>query len=74
MKIDNIGKTIKKQRKKKGYSLRELAKLTNLSHSTLGMWEQGRNLPSFQSLYKVLSMLDLEITIQGGAKENGECQ
>ncbi|WP_062806334.1 helix-turn-helix domain-containing protein [Enterococcus pernyi] len=55
----NIGKSIVKYRKIKGYSIRELARLTNLTPSLLSQIERGLSNPSLQSLKIISQVLDV---------------
>ncbi len=57
----NIATIIKEARNKKGYTLRELGKLTNLSHSFLGDIEAGRSRPSYENLVKIITTLDISV-------------
>ena len=52
-----IGQALKQARTDKGYSLRELARLTGLSHSFLNDIEHGRSMPSINNLVKLSSTL-----------------
>lgn len=45
---------LKQLRKEKGLSQRDLAKLLNLSHSAIGLYETGKREPDFKTL-KLLS-------------------
>lgn len=52
----DYGKIIKKLRLKEGWTQKELAQKLFKAESTIGMWEQGRREPDYDSL-KALSFL-----------------
>jgi transcriptional regulator with XRE-family HTH domain len=56
---NNIGEKIRKRRETMGYSLRKLAKMTNLSASFLSQVELNRNSLSLTSLHSIASALDV---------------
>lgn len=58
-----IGVILRKIRKQKGLSLRELAKLSGLSHSFISDIENGRCNPSIKSLLKITNALDVNPNI-----------
>jgi len=60
VKID-VATVIKEARSNKGYTLRELGKLTGLSHSFLGDIEAGRSRPSYENLIKIIRVLDIPL-------------
>ena len=43
-------------RKKIGYLQSDIANILNVSTSTIGMWEQGRNQPDNESLVKIANL------------------
>lgn len=55
-----IGVILRKLRKQKGFSLREFAKLSGLSHSFISDIENGRCNPSIESLHKIADALDVK--------------
>lgn len=55
-----IGKQLRQLRMAKGYSLRELAKISGLSHSFLSDIEHDRCNPSLCSLYKLANALEVK--------------
>lgn len=57
----NVANIIKEARSIKGYTLRELGKKTDLSHSFLGDIEAGRSRPSYENLAKILTELDVPL-------------
>lgn len=60
VKID-VATVIKEARNNKGYTLRELGKLTGLSHSFLGDIETGRSRPSYENLIIIIGVLDIPL-------------
>ena len=61
MDISIIGKNIKKYRKIKGYTSKELAEKTNLAHITIRKYEGGVLKPGSYSMYKLSKALDVSI-------------
>ena len=55
-----IGPLIREARLTAGYSLRELAKQTGTSHSTISAYEHGRKSPSIPVLRKLLDECGME--------------
>lgn len=61
--IKPLGEILKLKRKEKGYSLRTLAKLANLSHTYINQLEKDEvKEPSFETLYKLSSILEFDLT------------
>jgi HTH-type transcriptional regulator / antitoxin HipB len=58
-----IGATIRKARKGKGWSQKELAKNANVSQQLISFVETGRNNFSFETLKKISTALNLKIEI-----------
>ena len=56
---NSIGEKIRKRRETMGYSLRKLAKMTDLSASFLSQVELKRNSLSLTSLHAIASALDV---------------
>ncbi len=56
-----IGKRIEKLRYKKGWSLREMGKRTQLSHDFISRVEKGETTPSFSSLESIAEALGIDI-------------
>lgn len=61
METINVGNQITKFRKEKGYSMRELAKLANISPSMLSQIERGLANPSIQTLKELAGTLDIPV-------------
>ncbi len=57
-----LGKKIKKCRKDKGYSLRQLATKVDLSASFLSQIEQAKASPSIENLKKIANELDVRVS------------
>lgn len=56
-----IEEKIKKLRLAQGYSQQELADLLNISHGTVGHWENGRREPSNQALMQLSHIFNVSI-------------
>ena len=59
---NNIGANIKKYRKLKGYTIKELAEKSRLACVTIAKYEHGERNPKRYSLYKILKALDVCIS------------
>lgn len=46
-------------RKEKGWSKRDLAKVLNVSHSTINRWENGLQTPNMIYIYKIATLFDV---------------
>ncbi|WP_042349886.1 helix-turn-helix domain-containing protein [Bacillus massiliigorillae] len=57
----DVGKKVEKFRKDKGYSLRELSRLTDITPSMLSQIERGLANPSLQTLKVLAGALDIPI-------------
>ena len=57
-----IGSTIRKLRKERGLTLKQMARRTSLSVSLLSQIERAESSASISSLYKVALALDTKIT------------
>lgn len=55
--MKEIGERISKRRKDLGYSQEELAVLVGMTRGSIGNYESGINLPSFEALIKIASAL-----------------
>ena len=56
-----IGEKIKKYRKEKGYTQKQLAEKCGLSEISIKKYETGNVTPSYESLNKVCSILNVEL-------------
>lgn len=56
-----VGMRLKVIREQNGLSQRELAKRSNVTHSSISMIEQGQNSPSIHSLEKILSGIPMTL-------------
>ena len=54
---ERLGETIRRLRKEHGFTLKELAGLTGLSHPFLSQIERGQARPSMESLYQISEAL-----------------
>lgn len=66
----NIGDRIKGLREGKGYSLRELASLCQMSKSALGMYERGERRPKYETLVSIANVFDVDIDYLLGKTDN----
>lgn len=58
---ENTGSKIKELRLKRGYSRRELAKIANVSESTIKQYENGSRKPQFYLLNQIATALGVTI-------------
>ena len=59
---NNIGANIRKHRKLKGYTIKELAEKAGLAYITIVKYEHGERNPKGYSLYKISKALDVCIS------------
>ena len=57
--IKMLGILVRYNRVKKGYSLRDLAKLTNISHTLISNFEKGLLTPHSDTIKDIFEILDL---------------
>jgi transcriptional regulator with XRE-family HTH domain len=55
-----LGMIVRVNRVKMGYSLRDLAKLTNISHSLISNFEQGKLVPHNETIRDIFRVLNIE--------------
>lgn len=67
----NTGSKIKELRLKKGYSRRELAKIANVSESTIKQYENGSRKPQFYLLNQIATALGVTIDYFGLRDQEG---
>ncbi|MGM0410334.1 MAG: helix-turn-helix domain-containing protein [Bacillota bacterium] len=58
----NLGKKLRKLRKRKNYSLSELEELTGVSKSMLGQIERGKSSPTVKTLWKISKGLNVSFS------------
>lgn len=63
--------TLKQLRERDGLSQVKLAGLLGVSQSTVGMWESGRNKPTFAMLHKIADVFDVSVGYLAGDDANG---
>jgi len=56
-----VGTHIKRLRKEKNLSIRELAKHVNISHNTLASYERGKVMPSIENGFKIAQFFNVPI-------------
>ena len=59
MKLDTIGKNIRKYRLKKKLRQEDLAEKTGLTTNYIGMVERGEKIPSLETFIKILNALEV---------------
>ena len=64
MKIEELGKLIKRRRKVLGLTIRDLADLTGMSKTTITQIEQGMSNPTFELLQSIFEYLNLEMKVE----------
>ena len=64
MKIEELGKIIKRRRKVLGLTIRELANLTGTSKTTISQTERGIRNPTFEILQNIFEYLNLEMKVE----------
>ena len=63
---NDIGKNIRRYRKLRMYTIKELAEKTGLSYITIVKYEHGERNPKRYSLYKISKALDVCISDLAG--------
>ena len=58
----NIGKQLKRFRQKKGLSLKQVAKMSDVSTGLISKIENFRTTPSLQVLFKIMQSLEIDLT------------
>ena len=56
METKELGEKIKLLRKQKHITIESLAKMVNMSKSTVGMWESGQRRPEYEELLKLANI------------------
>lgn len=64
MKMEELGKIIKRRRKVLGLTIRELANLTGTSKTTISQTERGVRNPTFEILQNIFEYLNLEMKVE----------
>lgn len=64
MKIEELGKIIKRRRKVLRLTIRELANLTGTSKTTISQTERGIRNPTFEILQNIFEYLNLEMKVE----------
>ena len=59
--MDSFGKKLTKCRKEKNLSQKDLAKLFNTSHTTIGKYERDEMTPSIEAAKKLANILDVTV-------------
>ncbi|MGX6977755.1 helix-turn-helix domain-containing protein [Vagococcus elongatus] len=57
----NIGKKIKEERQKKGWTQEHFADLINVSRSTVSSWEVGRNIPDIETILLISDLYGISL-------------
>jgi len=66
--MGRLGSKIRENRKRLDLTQSELAKILNISTSTIGMYEQGRRTPPIESLLKLSDIFGIDLTELTGNK------
>jgi len=64
MKLEELGKIIKRRRNVLGLTIRELANLTGTSKTTISQTERGIRNPTFEILQNIFEYLNLEMKVE----------
>ena len=64
-----IAETIKKLRIEKNLTIRELANELDVSYSSIGMYEQGRRQPNYETLEKIADFFNVDMNFLLGKSE-----
>ena len=59
MKLESIGKNIRRFRKERGYRLEDLAEMVGLSTNYMGAIERGEKLPSLETFIAIVNCLGI---------------
>ena len=59
MKVESIGKNIRRFRKERGYRLEDLAEMVGLSTNYMGAIERGEKLPSLETFIAIVNCLGI---------------
>ncbi|WP_299460345.1 helix-turn-helix transcriptional regulator [uncultured Microscilla sp.] len=70
--MNTFGKRLAERRKQKELSQKELAKLLNTSHSTIGKYEREEMTPSVEAAKKLAKLLDTTVGYLLGETENAD--
>lgn len=57
--MDKIGEIIKAERKARGLSQTELAKLIGVTQDSISLWEKGKRLPDTQYVIKLAQLFNV---------------
>ncbi len=61
--LNVLGVVLRVSRMEKGYSLRQLAQITNISHTLISNIEKGKQTPSEMTLKEIFTALDIHLDI-----------
>ncbi len=70
--MDSFGKRLTDCRKAKNLSQKELAKIFNTSHTTIGKYERDEMTPSIEAAKKLAKILDTTVGYLLGETENAD--
>jgi transcriptional regulator with XRE-family HTH domain len=68
--MESFGSRLKKARKEKKLTLRQLADLISVKYSSISEWENDHHRPDLDTLEKLAKTLDVEVSLLLSAKEN----
>lgn len=66
MRLDTIGRNIRKYRLIRKYRQEDLAEKTGLSTNYIGMFERGEKIPSLETFINILNALDVSADVVFG--------
>jgi transcriptional regulator with XRE-family HTH domain len=66
----NFGQRLRKLREEKGDTQKQLARVLNVSESTIGMYERGEREPNFETLNKIANYFGVPVDYLMGRTEN----
>ena len=61
MNYEYLGQRIRKYRKKKGYTLEQLAEMLDVSTTFIGQIERAKGTPSLETLIKIANVLEVSV-------------
>lgn len=65
-----FGKIFRRERTNRGFSQSEVAKILQVSPSTIGMWEQNRRVPPLEKLEKIADVFNVNLNQLTGNEED----
>ncbi|HGA3152427.1 TPA: helix-turn-helix domain-containing protein [Streptococcus agalactiae] len=69
-KLTNFPQKLREERKKRGYTQEEMAKLLAIGQSAYAKWENGRTEPTLDNIIKLANILDVTVDYLLGRSDN----